>query len=656
MDTPAELVTDLARQQLGGGAAALVAKALADRSGGGDQAPERSARVFLSAVTVAGFRGVGPSSRLALVPANGLTIVLGRNGSGKSSFAEALELALTGDTYRWSRRTKIWRENWRNVHHGESAIRAEFVEEGVGSTVVGVDWGDGAGLADRSVWVRRGDGEPEAGAGALGWARAIELYRPLLSYDEVGGLLTDGPTRLFDKIDAVLGIDRITDAQKELADEVKRLRAPVSEMTGERRELKQLLEAVDDPRAERVRAALGRRRVDTAAIRALVTGTGSGQLEDLVALRALSEAEVPPVAEVVGELRAAADVLARNAVAVADQAEARSALLRQALALHTEHGDGPCPVCGHGVLDEEWSARARAGLAAEDRDATAYRAARRRVEDAVRRATVLIASVPRPPSTPRFALPAAAAATSAWEVWATAPQDPVRLAEHLDRAGAILTAAVAELRDQAGQALAGAEDTWAPIAARVAAWCDLADRANQAERETVDADEAATFLAAQVGKLRDERVAEISGHAKTVWAALRHDGHINLGDVQLTGKGTMRRVRLGVALDGIGAEAIGVMSQGELHALTLALFLPRATRPTSPFRFLVLDDPVQAMDAATVDGFAGVLDRLAAKRQVIVLTHDDRLPNAVRTLGINANVLRVEREPGSVVTVHENQR
>lgn len=49
-------------------------------------------------------------------------------------------------------------------------------------------------------------------------------------------------------------------------------------------------------------------------------------------------------------------------------------------------------------------------------------------------------------------------------------------------------------------------------------------------------------------------------------------------------------------MDGVPTEALAVMSQGELHALALALFIPRATTPNSPFRFIVLDDPIQAMD------------------------------------------------------------
>lgn len=93
------------------------------------------------------------------------------------------------------------------------------------------------------------------------------------------------------------------------------------------------------------------------------------------------------------------------------------------------------------------------------------------------------------------------------------------------------------------------------------------------------------------------------------------------------------------------------MSQGELHALALALFLPRATMPASPFRFLVLDDPVQAMDPAKVDGLVNVLTELAATRQVVVFTHDDRLPAAVRRMALDARILEVSRATGSRVEI-----
>lgn len=54
-------------------------------------------KAFLEQIAVENFRGIGERARLPLVAGPGLTIVSGRNGSGKSSFAEGLELLLTGD-------------------------------------------------------------------------------------------------------------------------------------------------------------------------------------------------------------------------------------------------------------------------------------------------------------------------------------------------------------------------------------------------------------------------------------------------------------------------------------------------------------------------------------------------------------------------------
>jgi DNA repair exonuclease SbcCD ATPase subunit len=44
-----------------------------------------------------------------LTPEPGLNVFVGRNGSGKSSFAEAVEYALTEETARWSQRPIVFR-------------------------------------------------------------------------------------------------------------------------------------------------------------------------------------------------------------------------------------------------------------------------------------------------------------------------------------------------------------------------------------------------------------------------------------------------------------------------------------------------------------------------------------------------------------------
>ena len=92
---------------------------------------KKRAGAYLTSLTVEGFRGIGPKQTLTFTPGPGLTIVVGRNGSGKSSFAEALEVLLTGDSKRWSDRSKIWKEGWRNLHQAHpAAIEAELLLEG----------------------------------------------------------------------------------------------------------------------------------------------------------------------------------------------------------------------------------------------------------------------------------------------------------------------------------------------------------------------------------------------------------------------------------------------------------------------------------------------------------------------------------------------
>ena len=63
------------------------------------------------------------------------------------------------------------------------------------------------------------------------------------------------------------------------------------------------------------------------------------------------------------------------------------------------------------------------------------------------------------------------------------------------------------------------------------------------------------------------------------------------------------------------------------------------------------DYPMVLGDPYKVDGLARVLEEHARTRQVVVFTHDERLPEAVRRLRIEATVLAVERGPRSSIRV-----
>ncbi|MGC1213772.1 MAG: ATP-binding protein, partial [Micromonospora sp.] len=150
-------------------------------------ADEPRERIWLSSVTVAGFRGVGPQRTLAVEPGPGLTVVVGRNGSGKSSFAEAVELALTGDSARWADRNSVWRTGWRNLHHPEVCrIGVELRVDGAATpTRVVRSWPAGGELGDATTTVTSARGR-HADLDELGLARPLGLYRPFLTAAELG--------------------------------------------------------------------------------------------------------------------------------------------------------------------------------------------------------------------------------------------------------------------------------------------------------------------------------------------------------------------------------------------------------------------------------------------------------------------------------------
>lgn len=611
---------------------------------------------FLKTITVHGFRGIGREARLAVRPGPGLTIVTGRNGSGKSSFSDALEVALTGNTYRWrNKKSKAWSEHWRNVHeNGRCRIRVELAEEGVGVTTVGVDWAEDAALTDRKVWVQRPGERREPGVTSLGWDRAIELYQPILSYDELGGVLDQGPSKLFDKVDAVLGVEQATDAEKRLSTLLKELRESDKAAKAQVRELKKTFAGLSDERAERAFAQLRKRDPDLDAVEAIATGTTREPMVELAQLKALTTV-LPPsrtdVDAVAHALRAAAEACADASVVAVDVAGRRARLLREALAFHQHHGDGRCPVCGQGVLDTAWQVKVAAELGADDEESERYRRATQQLTRAREHARTVLTSVPSPVRPERVALESFADASAAWERWSTSPDQDERLADHLESAYDELDTAFGLLRQEAEAILIQHEDEWAPHASLLAAWVGLARKAREAEPRVRLVEMAHEFMKAAVNRLRSQELARLTGTAREIWAALKQESNVNLGKIELKGTSTQRRVELCADVDGAEARALGVMSQGELHALAMALFLPRATMPGSPFRFVVLDDPIQAMDPAKVDGFVRVLAKLAAGRQVVVFSHDDRLSQVIRQTGVPAEILEVYRQANSSVEI-----
>jgi energy-coupling factor transporter ATP-binding protein EcfA2 len=615
--------------------------------------------VWLESLEVAGFRGVGPRTRLSINPRPGLTLIIGRNGSGKSSFAEALEFLLTGTNYRWNERSKVWSLGWRNLHQPESAIVASFTRDGEKEPVViAAAWQ----MAGELVDARRTVAEPPAQTfTGLGWSEALVSYRPFLSYNELGSAFDQGPTKLYDALVGILGLEDLARAQQ-LLREARLTRQTLQKEAAERLPpLLQRLAAIDDKRAKVCLRALSGRRwdldvVELALSGAIEGGDVEGELNRLRLLATLSGPEAERVMYTTVQLRAAAEVMERVAGTDSGRAKRTVKLLKDALTFHKHAGDGDCPVChNRDALNATWRVTAEAEIEQLTKmaaDADQAEATAKAAYAAARALAVPVPVVLR--QTTDLGIDASDLADT-WQQFSRLPADDDLdiVAQHLEALSPSLNEAIAGLRKAAASQLERREDAWRPIAHDLTIWLDGARRAVEQESMVPALKAAEAWLKEAITLIRDQRFAPIADGVAANWRTLRQASNVNIGHLTLQGTGSQRHVEMDIDVDGQPGTALAVMSQGELNCLALSLFLPRAMLPESPFRFVVIDDPVQSMDPAKVDGLARVLTDAARDRQVIVFSHDDRLPQALWRLDLPATVLEVTRRENSVVQIRQ---
>lgn len=622
--------------------------------------------VVLTSIKVEGFRGIGPASELQIAPKPGLTIVAGRNGSGKSSFSEALELVLTGDTYRWKTKNAEWRNQWRNIHHPRSKISLRLVEEGVGPISVNASWADGESTVGSRMVKAQAHGQPQRdGTDHLGWKQALEQFRPILSYDELGGMLDGKQSDLYDALASILGVEQLTDAVRRLKAQSDARKGPGVTGTARRKELQARAAASSDERAVEAAVLLRKANPDTGRLRALVTGgqqVARGPLSSLRVFATITAPDAEHAAAAVARLREAKNSLADAGAAVSARNRARLKLLDDAIAFHATHGDQSCPVCRTGNLDATWAETSRQLAARERKQFADVEVAHQNFDIAFEALQRVVQPTPVAlDSAPLEALQTRLdEAKAAWAMWAQiSPKRDAAgadaLMDHVEIRLPKLRTAVTRLNEAASVALMELDDQWQPLATAIAAWCDAWDGWKETEPTVSNLQAAEKWLKDNDLRLKNERLAPIESQAKAAWQRLRQESNVELGSLQLTGIANRRKVKVTGAIDGESVDSFAVFSQGELHALTLSLFLPRATLAQSPFRFVVLDDPVQAMDPAKVDGLVELLGELSKTRQVIVFSHDDRLAAALRRSSYDATILEVTRGVNSAVAVQVSQ-
>ncbi|WP_374058054.1 AAA family ATPase [Marinitenerispora sediminis] len=613
----------------------------------------RSRRSYLGRVEVQGFRGIGRASVLEFPPGPGLTVIVGRNGSGKSSFAEAIEAALTGRNLRWDGMPTAWRDGWRNLHFDdrtEITVELQMAGDSQWTRVTRTWAGASVRSAHGEVVFPTGETGP---LGELGWGDELLRFRPFLSYDELGRTVTGRAAELYDTLTTLLGLTELAETERRLAKACDRLDKQQSRPARDLGYLVEQLRGSTDPRAARALELLTAPSIDLDRVAAVAADDGPSDPARQVVLRRLRRLAVPEralMADVVSELRGAAMELAMAAGTKGDRARGVVQLLRQAMEHHQRHpGDADCPTCGAAdALDADWVARARAEIARLEPAAAGAAAAYERAEQARDQARFLMAP---PPSW----LPADSDLGQVWAQWAAGAEltDLGELAEHIESTGRRLRSSAVAARKAATERLADPTDGWAELAEQLAAWVDDARAALRARETLRPAEQALHWFTACARELRAERLRPLASHAERVWQRLRQERHIDLEALRLVGRGAQRRVAVDVSVDGTGSagHAPGLLSQGEFQALALSICLPRTMVPGNPFGFLVLDDPVQAMDTETVEGLAAVLAEVGRHRQLVVFTHDTRLPDSLHRLGLPATIRMIHRDAMSNVWV-----
>lgn len=609
-------------------------------------------RVYLESVAVTGFRGIGRRTKLSLTPKPGVTLVVGRNGSGKSSLAEGAETAFTGTSARWDGRSAVWRGNWRNLHHGGEPrveVKVRVAGDERPSTVT-CTW-PSDDVSKPEITLKR-PGHGVSGLAAAGWERPLADYRPFLPYSDLDRMISGKPSEMYDTVARILGLGRLTAADDALKAQEKALVALGKVASDELSGLAAALTDSDDRRAAAALAALtGPAGPDLEALAELVDGLPAADDAHLSRLRAAAALVGPDLARVgpaVDRLREALAVLDDVRASEAEDAHQLAELLDKALEHARRHRDEPlCPVCGSDRrLDEDWAERAAARIDALRHEASAAEEARQDLRNAEHAVRDLVVSAPEP-------LPAALA--DPWARWATCRRiaGAEQLATEAENAAVVLADACEAVRKQAARELAELDEAWRGCVVRLAGWLGHARDSRAAEPRLRQVRAARRWLKAAAGELRQERLRPFADHSQRIWEELRQHSGIDLGDVRLTGtdRAAVRKLVMDVSVDGEPASALGVMSQGELHSLALALFLPRAAAAESPFGFVVIDDPVQSMDPAKVHGLAKVLHHLGGIRQVVVFTHDTRLQRAFTDQELPVTVLAVERADRSAVRV-----
>ena len=272
-------------------------------------------------------------------------------------------MLFTGDNQRWAKRSAVWREGWRNLHHATRRSRRARGRGHAGPTTRHALWSRRRRPRREPVEVQP-HGGPKTDLAFLGWERRVATYRPFLSYNELGAMFDEGPTKLHDAVSSVLGLDELTAAEKALKDARLERERAVKARTSSATSSSRCSRASTTTGRARRSSRCGRRRLtSTRSSEVVVAGDGECRREVELLRRVLayepagrrprsSAAAATCATRTPGRRRARRDA--------ADRAAARRGAARRSARLPRRlPGDDVPRLRTPGIVTEEWIAAAR---------------------------------------------------------------------------------------------------------------------------------------------------------------------------------------------------------------------------------------------------------------------------------------------------------
>lgn len=659
-----------------------------------------SESLFFRWIEIERFRGFSDRQRL-LLDASAI-ILTGPNGTGKTSFFDAVQWLLLGTIERL--------EPWRARKNTEHIINRYCVESGEPAVVAAA-----VQIGEREIELRRSgrydasqlewreggetlyEREAEAAlAGYLAPAETMSLERSLLSsgllqQDVIRDVLEDKPRDRYDQLASILGLDSIVDfprAAKRRADRLARdadgARDRVAHLEGELRtneerlvSARTRLAAQPDVKAvrrtveERLRphdAAL-RLRVEVplapAEARNLRTAAGTGAesvdrlLRELPELSDLSQEAIPDAEFIIDLRRRLAEASAASAAAGARVDEARTKYEHEkalsdrfsVLAADAMPLLGPrCPVCQQDINSEEIHqhlehlvAKGSADLERrrEELDVATGELAdasdrERRDQDVLRSGEDRMAEQER--ATQRSAEWRMRLGGALRELSKDFECRRERDLEGGD-IGALndLRRALEDVAASVGELLSAL--TWAhgaePIATLEGTVADLEEAITEAKvratKASVNEESAKLLERAAVRATTAVTSQRFEFYRPVIQDVYRRlDPHPTFTDLRFeVGVYRERGVASPQVFDPeqrIDADPLLVFSSSQANVVALSAFLALGwAAGDDAMPFLLLDDPLQALDDVNALGFADLCRHLRSDRQLIVSTHDPRL-------------------------------